>query len=457
MNIASEEPLPIVARIGRRPWVLPLAALAAFAMLFISETSYWASRRSMDEALELSIARLRVQRVLRLVVDAESAERGYLLTGRIDYVEPYRNAVEGLPETFVKLREQYSSRADRAQAMAGLEQLVANKLSELSDAIRLYDEGRHEAWRAVLLSNIGTEQMDAIRAAAEVMLVEEAKASEEARKEVYRTLSLSRLGIAALTAASLLALLMYLRKTRALEEQLRLVQLAVQAERDLLEKQVKLRTADLTELSRHLLTAREDERSHLARELHDELGALLTAAKLDTARIKNRVAALSPEATERLTHLNETLNHGIALKRRIIEDLIPSSLSNLGLVAALEILVREFNERSDVEVRCSLQPVALRPASELTVYRLVQEALTNLSKYARATRCHVTLIQRDGVAEIAVEDDGVGFDTAAQTTSAHGLLGMRYRVEAEGGALILQSTPGGGSRIGATLPLAATA
>ena len=453
MTTDADESYPVVARLRRSPFLLPLAAVAAAAMLFISETSYWASRRALDEVSELSITRLRVQRVLRLVVDAETAQRGYLLTGRSDYVEPYRNAIEGLPETMSKLREHYAALADRARAMAQLEEVVADKLSELANTIRLYDEGRHEAWRAILLSNIGKDRMDAVRMAAELMLVDEGKAGDAARKQVYDTLLVNRLGISAMTALSLRALLMYLRQTRALEEQRRLAQEAVQAERDQLEVLVKRRTVDLTELSQHLVTAREDERSHLARELHDELGALLTAAKLDTARIKNRIAALSPEASERLEHLNTTLNSGIALKRRIIEDLRPSSLSNLGLVAALEILVGEFNERSDLTVQCSLQPVALRPESELTVYRLVQEALTNLAKYAKATRCQVTLTEHDGLAEIAVEDDGVGFDTSARTTSAHGLLGMRYRVEAEGGTLVLRSAPGQGARIAATLPL----
>ena len=87
--------------------------------------------------------------------------------------------------------------------------------------------------------------------------------------------------------------------------------------------QVRERTATLAELATHLQNVREDERGHLARELHDELGALLTAAKLDVARIKARLAGNLPEVSERLEHLTATLNAGIALKRRIVEDLRP--------------------------------------------------------------------------------------------------------------------------------------
>ncbi|MEO8836371.1 MAG: sensor histidine kinase, partial [Caldimonas sp.] len=217
---------------------------------------------------------------------------------------------------------------------------------------------------------------------------------------------------------------------------------------------VVARTAQLRELAQHLQTIREDERSHLARELHDELGALLTAAKLDVARLKSRLgSAPTPDALERLAHLNETLNGGIALKRRIIEDLRPSSLSNLGLVAALEILLREFATRSEIAVVSHLEPVELAAAAQLTVYRLVQEALTNIVKYAKAREVDVTLAPLEsGGARVAVRDDGVGFDAGAPRMSRHGLIGMRYRVEAEGGAMRLVSSPGAGTLIEASLP-----
>jgi signal transduction histidine kinase len=115
-----------------------------------------------------------------------------------------------------------------------------------------------------------------------------------------------------------------LRQTAALRSQQLELKRSVQAERDRLEAEVGQRTAQLTDLTRHLLTAREDERNRLARDLHDELGALLTSAKLDAARVRSRLAGSAPEALERLSHLVETLNSSIALGRRII-DLRPST------------------------------------------------------------------------------------------------------------------------------------
>jgi len=260
-----------------------------------------------------------------------------------------------------------------------------------------------------------------------------------------------------LSAVSLLALFMVLRQTFAVERQQQEQQRLLQAERDRLEIEVAHRTRQLTELASHLQSAREDERHRLARDLHDELGALLTSAKLDAARIKSRLAGTAPEvpaALERLQHLVGTLNTVIALKRRIVEDLRPSALSNLGLVATLEILAREFAEHSGVAVHCSLAAVRLGPAAELVVYRLVQEAITNISKYARARQVWLGLGTRDGQVEVSVRDDGVGFDPAALQGAAYGLLGMRFRVEAERGSLALVSAPGRGTVIQVRLPQA---
>ena len=260
-----------------------------------------------------------------------------------------------------------------------------------------------------------------------------------------------------MTAISLIALFLYLRQSRALEAQREEHRRFVQAERDQLEREVRRRTLQLTALAQYLQTVREDERSRLARELHDELGALLTAAKLDAARIRSRLAGSAPEALERLAHLVETLNQGIALKRRIVEDLHPSSLTNLGLAPALELLAREFAERSGITVDCAVQAVRMRPTDELTVYRLVQEALTNVAKYANARNVHIELQPAGERAEIEVRDDGVGFDPGQQHESAHGLTGMRYRVEAAGGQLTVDSAPGRGTRIRASLPALAVA
>ncbi|MBX3606455.1 MAG: CHASE3 domain-containing protein [Piscinibacter sp.] len=451
-----ESPRSLATRIRRSAFAFPLVALAGLALLVISETSYWRAGESMDALGELGQARTSIQALHRLMLDAETGQRGYLLTGRKEYLVPYREANEELQSTFKQLRDYFAPRG-QAGTMEQLEALVMRKMSELQTSIGLYDEGREESWRALLATDIGKEQMDQIRALSEQLLAEESAKVTLGRRDVYDTLLLNRIGVGAMTALSLLALFMYLRQTSALEQQRELQAEAIRREHERLEREVERRTAQLRELTRHLQTAREDERSRLARELHDEMGALLTAAKLDAARLKARMAGLGPEAHERLAHLNEALNSGIALKRRIIEDLHPSALKNLGLVAALDILVREHTQRTGIAIDAALQEVALPAPAELTVYRLVQEALTNISKYAQARNVRVELAGSESRVHVRVTDDGVGFDPARMRAGTHGLFGMRQRVEAEGGELAIRAAPGQGTVIEAVLPAAQTA
>ena len=431
-----------------------MAALAALAMFVISEVSYREATDSLDSLGSRGTARIDINNVLKLLLNAESGERGYLLTSRTEYLDPYRDAQASIRGALDRLETRYAGTPRTAGIARELVAASESKLDELATMIRLHDADDGDAWRNLVMGDIGRDKMQRIRSLAEQLLVEESAAVIEGRRSIYQTLMLNRIGVTAMAAVSLLALFMYLQTTLKLDRTVREETKRAASERDRLEAQVAGRTAQLKELARHLQTIREDERNHLARELHDELGALLTAAKLDAARLKSRLGETTPAVLERLAHLSETLNSGIALKRRIIEELRPSSLDNLGLVAALEILVREFGQRSEISVAHDLQPVSLAPALQLTVYRLVQEALTNIAKYASASQVKVTL-EAVGTAQakIAVQDDGAGFDPdAAAAGTSHGLIGMRYRVESEGGTMQLISAIGRGTRIEALLP-----
>lgn len=432
--------------------VFPLACLATVAMLFISEGSYWQSALTLDQLASMGKARGQLMDLQRGMLDAETGQRGYLLTGRREYLRPYEQALADIAQAFLALDLYYGAQPGARTLLDQLHGLSATRLSELARTIELRESGRVQASQDMALTDIGRQEMEAIRGLGDQLLAQEAAKVEAGRGDVYHTLLLSRVGLVALSALSLLALFMYLRQSAVHKKREQGLQRNVQRERDRLEIEVLQRTAQLTELTQHLQSAREDERGRLARNLHDELGALLTSAKLDAARIKSRLAGQTPEALELLAHLVGTLNSGIALGRRIIEDLRPSALSQLGLVAALEILAREFAAHSGVRVVCALEPVALKPQAELTVYRLVQEAITNIAKYASASQVWISLGPRGAQVEVSVRDDGQGFDPRVPARSAYGLVGMRFRVEAEGGTLSLLSAPGQGATIRASLP-----
>lgn len=215
---------------------------------------------------------------------------------------------------------------------------------------------------------------------------------------------------------------------------------------------VRRREPRLEDLATYLQRAREQERAHLARELHDELGALLMAAKLDVACLRMHLGAAPADIARRVAHLGEILNEGIALKSRIVEGLCPSTLAHLGLKIALENLVRDFALTSGIEVSSDLDAVSLDEWPELAAYRLVQECLTNVAKYASASKAQIVLKNHYRQVMVVVLDDGVGFDLEHVSDTRHGLKGIQHRVEACGGRLSVTSSPGQGTRVEAMLP-----
>ncbi len=432
---------------------LPMALLAAMVLVGINEVGHMRSQDAVEQLAQGLTTRSDVNKLLQSMLDAETGQRGYLLTGNETYLEPYDKAVATVQTNLDSLRMQFMDAPADMQEFALLSRQISRKLAEMELSLRLRRQGNEDAWKFILNTDVGKEHMEAIRQHAQELIARSDKRLQQGREQIEQSLMLSRIGIATVTAIGLLAFYMYLRQTQAVQTVNLREQELLERERDRLEGLVRDRTATLSELANHLQQVREEERGHLARELHDELGALLTAAKLDVARLKSKIDATAPDVSERLKHLTETLNSGIALKRRIIEDLRPSSLSNLGLTAALEILTREYAERAGIDVETSLEPVQLPDAAQLTVYRMVQEALTNIGKYAKASKVLVSVHGYPTHVAVQVRDDGVGFDPGSVRPTSHGLAGMRHRVEAAGGRLTLTSRPGNGTLLSAVLPL----
>ncbi len=440
----------------RNPFVVPMVLVAGLALFFVSEGSYWQSADRLNDLRDTSLKRQYLSRLERALDDAEIAQRGYLLTGRLSYLEPYEDGRRISLETLDALELSFRTDDGSAIDVAALRTLAQDRLLELQTTVQLLQSGQAPAARELFLSDSRAQSMAAIRALAGKLVDEQLLHRDHANHMLDRTLLLSRYGVAALSVVLVAFLLLYLRKSDALAEANDTQKQVMQGAQDRLEAEVAQRTAELTDLTRHVLNAREDERQRLARDLHDDLGSLLTAAKLDAARIKSRLGGQAPEALDRLADLVDKLNDAIALGRSIIEDLRPSTLNHLGLKATLGILASEFSLGSGIPVHARCDDVTLQPAVELVIYRIVQEAITNLSKYAQATEVWIDLhasAERAGHVDVSVRDNGVGFDGQLGSRSSYGLLGMRFRVEAEGGSLRVQSRPGHGTLIHASLPM----
>jgi signal transduction histidine kinase len=431
-----------------------LAVFAACTLIGINELGFRQSADAAAEVAHIEQTRSALNQLLQDMVDGETGQRGYLLTGNADYLVPYAAAMQDLAQTTEALRQRLTDQPADLARFDELARHLSRKLAEMELSVRMRKDGKDDAWKFVLTTDVGKKEMDAARALVHQLIDSSSSRLGASQLRINRSLQLSRLGIAGIALLALFAFHLYLQQTRALDLAGVREQESLKKERDALEEQVRERTANLAELASHLQFAREDERGHLARELHDELGALLTAAKLDVARLRLKMLHESPEARERLDHLVQTLNSGIALKRRIVEDLRPSSLTHLGLATSLEILTREFSDATGVQIECDIEPVDLDEARQLTVYRLVQESLTNAGKYAQASHIRIGLHDFQTHVTVEVKDDGKGFDTSSTRPSSYGLLGMKHRVGACGGRLTVTSSPGQGTLISAVIPRA---
>jgi len=209
--------------------------------------------------------------------------------------------------------------------------------------------------------------------------------------------------------------------------------------------EIRRSRADLSRLSAHVETVKEQERSRIAREIHDELGGTLTAAKIMLLRLGN---GLAPDAAEMIHRLHSTealLDSAMEITRRIATELRPGIL-DLGIVAAIEWQAAEFEKRMDIAcvVTCAYKEITLDSEVSITVFRTFQEALTNIAKHAGATRVEVELEARDNSVVLQVHDNGRGIsEEHLGKTQAFGILGIRERARSLGGEAGVRRTRSG--------------
>ena len=224
---------------------------------------------------------------------------------------------------------------------------------------------------------------------------------------------------------------------------------------DLLDMQVRERTAQLEELARHLQDVTETEKAQLARELHDELGSILTAARIDVSWSARKLGEQIPEIHDKLQRVLNNLSEAIQIKRRIIDGMRPTLLTQFGLVEALEFAAGEMAEVNGWQIGLDLDVSAqnLPEDISLALFRVAQEALNNAAKYAQASRVDLLLQLEPDEIWFTVADNGIGMtEEDRNTPRTHGILGMRQRIVARGGDFELISVPGKGTRVEVRLP-----
>jgi len=441
-----------------RQMVVVALLLATVVSLFVAAQVGQRRLENASARIELGAERqAALAAVTQLVRRAESSQRGYILLGNPDYLTPFQEASAGLARALQRLDSAFAAAANPTRGdVQELERLSDTKFAEMRQTIELFGTRGRAAAVQVIRTDEGASTMAEIDdLAARIEQLESGEALEVSRSwQVNRWVSVAITSCALFASAGLLLLLsrLTLRQLRSKERETEQLTMR-QGE---LERLVEQRTEELSELSTHLQTVAEQEKTALSRELHDELGGLLVAARMDLSWLEERLGSGDPEVGAYFRRVQEALQSGVDIKRRVIESLRPTLLDNLGLVPALSWQIAESCARAGLAhvERYPQQELTLTSQASIAVFRIVQEALANVLKHARASMVEVAIEIAPPSLLIRVQDDGVGIPLERlRPLQAHGLAAMRHRARGLGGQCQVQRPPGGGTRIEVRLPL----
>lgn len=436
-----------------------LSAVVFLVGLFLVAESGRARLRVASEEMQAALARrVLVGEFRQQVAEAALTYRTFLVSGRIEDLEPLRSAGRRINDTAETLVRNFSTEdPEITEATRQLRYLAGVQTGVMASVVTLYSsEGPAAALR---LARAQDPRADPVKQFLEIADYVERYEGARVRdthgkwqREVALVKQLSLLGtlvnILLVVSASLMALATLRRHRQGM------AQVALRKEE--LEVEAATKTAELNEVYGHLQTVQEQERSRLARGLHDELGGLLLAARMDVTWLKQHARDAEPRTlAARVDRVLDALDQGIDLKRRVIEELRPTLLDNMGLVAAMRWQLDETCKRVGLNCDCHFpaEEPAIPPRTAIALFRVVQEALANVQKHADAHNVEVRLELAPDHFLLSVADDGGGIASAESARAhSHGLAGMRHRMSALGGTLTVATTPGGGTEIRAIVP-----
>jgi PAS domain S-box-containing protein len=227
-------------------------------------------------------------------------------------------------------------------------------------------------------------------------------------------------------------------------------------DRKQMEEQLKASREQLRNLSAHIESVREEERTEVAREIHDELGQVLTVLKIDLSWLNRRLTEDQTALQEKVAEMSSTIDTAIQTVKRISTELRPGALDDLGLSAAIEWQVAEFEKRTEIKVDFDSRPREIVLGRDLStaVFRILQETLTNVARHASATSVKVKLARTAGSLLLTIRDNGKGIaKEQIASASSTGLIGMRERVLPWGGDIKITGSRGKGTIVAVTVPL----
>jgi signal transduction histidine kinase len=447
---------------GNRLYLFAAGALISVLLVGSIGLAFNVEGRVVNRA-ELTAAYSRrsdVDIYIRTLLDAESAQRGYLLTGKQSHLLRFEDAKRRSTALLDQLTRRYLS-DDQAtprevrEKLHRMSELGTARMAELESPLSLEASGRHD--QAVEIVQTGSDVLDELRTiAAELEAYDNAsiaQTTDDWRSGIIASRILIATGAILNVGLVVLAVMLLNRDLKRRDSE---TQHQEQLNRDL-ESLVHQRTEELSALSSYLQSVAEHEKAQIARELHDELGSLMVAAKMDVAWLERRLSRPDDELRSRWLRLRKLLDDGVDLKRRVVETLRPTLLDNMGLVAAVRWVFAETCGRAGLKCTDAYPEDAeeLRFSEEaaIAVFRVIQESLINIVKHAKATTADLTMKIEDGQLKVTIRDNGVGLPNTPQARRKHGLAGMRHRVNSFGGTWHASTAENGGTLVEMALPL----
>ena len=438
--------------------VPPFLIISFLAALFFVTGEGQARLQEAGERLQKSAAREHsIDELQSSLSRSVGAQRTYLLTGDSRYVETYNRVVAEVEPRLANLSEAYSGSDASLGSVRDLQVLIGKRLADLSMIMTIQKTQGVAAAVALVKTSVGSDTGAIISDNLDRLRDREGVEHREAAAHWESSLALTRwitlLGtIINMLLVAVATRLVYLdiRRRAGLNAELRDQKLK-------LEHEVGERTRELVELSTHLQNVSEREKASLARELHDELGGLLVGARMDISWAEQHMTKDDPDLKLRLNRVQQNLAAGVDLKRRIIGELRPTLLDNVGLFAALRWQMKETCAGAGLKCTESYPDEEPRFKSEASIalFRIAQEAFSNILKHSRAKAADITLDMDEETLLLRISDDGIGMPAEQFTAiGSHGLASMRHRVRALGGRLDVRKPASGGTMLIVQIPIA---
>ncbi len=444
---------------GNTVALLTVSLLLAAAMLVVNDRFIVNTRQKTDVLTMLDQLLIETWKIQSNLAVAESSQRGYLLTRSDNYFEPYDEATGQISEQLQNINTLLNhtnlvKHAEIQNTMSELMGSIAKKSAEMSVTIDFAKKRQFDKALAVVRLDSGIKEsrnIELLSRRFEQQVLNYRVELEDTRNTMRRMMRWFVMACPLIFVS--LVVLVIRRLLRELAEKANLY-VRLTDENAEYERNIQGLTTSLQRQALQAQTNIERERYQLSRELHDELGSLLTAIKMDISWAIKHLKDDMPQVTEKLKKTNQYLDRSINFKREIVQNLHPSMIKSFGLIASLQNLVDEAAARNhwQLDVIMPEREMLINETLSLIIYRLVQESLNNCSKYAKASQVTIHLIHDEQNIKLEIVDDGIGFELGNLTTSNTGISGMRNRVESIGGHYEVSSAPGEGTSTRVLLP-----